>query len=129
MKLRTKDGEAFFHLYSPSAGLKWVVDPLLHLSDYAYERMSTHPDMILQYAHRLADEKRREGHPDIEVRVDAKVSLNGRPLRPLIDPTVDLAQIPRTLAPATWVLPLTEPLPPPSSIPSERATRIVTRTQ
>ncbi|MDI1312890.1 HTTM domain-containing protein [Prosthecobacter sp.] len=114
MKLRTKSGDALFDLVSPSTGRTWLVDPLDHLSEAAYAKMTTHPDMILQYAHYLAAQKRREGFPDIEVRARAMVSLNGRPPRPLIDPRFDLAHEPRSLAHAAWVLPLTEPLSRPS---------------
>lgn len=114
MKLRTKSGDALFDLASPATGRTWLVDPLDHLSESAYAKMTTHPDMILQYAHYLAMQKRREGFPDIEVRARAMVSLNGRPPRPLVDPRVDLAQEPRTLAHAAWILPLTEPLSSPS---------------
>ena len=111
MKLRTKSGEALFDLVSPATGRTWLVDPLDHLSEDAYAKMTTHPDMLLQYAHYLAAQKRREGFPDIEVRARALVSLNGRPPRPLIDPLVDLAQQSRTLAHTPWILPLTDPLP------------------
>jgi len=38
------------------------------------------------------------------VRVDAWVSLNGRPARRLIDPTVDLAAEPLDLWPDEWIL-------------------------
>jgi hypothetical protein len=119
MKLRTKSGDALFDLTSPATGRTWLVDPLDHLSDSAYEKMATHPDMILQYAHYLAGQKRREGFPDIEVRVRAMVSLNGRPPRPLIDRRVDLAQEPRSLSPAAWILPLNEPLSRPAIRPRE----------
>jgi vitamin K-dependent gamma-carboxylase len=112
MKLRTKSGDVLFDLTSPSTGRTWLVDPLDHLSDAAYAKMTTHPDMILQYAHYLAAQKRREGIPDIQVRARAMVSLNGRPPRPLVDPLVDLAQEPRTLAHTAWILPLSEPLSP-----------------
>lgn len=114
MKLRTKSGDALFDLASPATGRVWLVDPLDHLSDSAYEKMTTHPDMILQYAHYLAGQKRREGFPDIEVRARAMASLNGRPPRPLVDPRADLAQEPRSLAHAAWILPLNEPLARPS---------------
>ncbi|MDB6003186.1 MAG: hypothetical protein JWR15_173, partial [Prosthecobacter sp.] len=122
MKLRTKTGDALFDLMSPATGRTWLVDPLDHLSDAAYEKMATHPDMILQYAHYLAAQKRREGIPDIEVRTRSMVSLNGRPPRPLIDPRVDLSQEPRTLDHSPWILPLTEPLSRPS-VPLREADR------
>lgn len=112
MKLRTKSGEALFDLLSPATGRTWLVDPMDHLSDDAYAKMTTHPDMILQYAHYLAAQKQHEGILDIQVRARTMVSLNGRPPRPLIDPRADLAHEPRTLAHAPWVLPLTEPLSP-----------------
>lgn len=111
MKLRTKSGDTLYDLASPATGRTWLVDPMEHLSDSAYEKMTTHPDMILQYAHYLARQKRGEGYPDIEVRARTMVSLNGRPPRPLVDPHVDLAQEPRTLSHAHWILPLDEPLP------------------
>ncbi|OAI57828.1 hypothetical protein AYO49_01820 [Verrucomicrobiaceae bacterium SCGC AG-212-N21] len=111
MKLRTKSGDVLYDLASPAAGRTWLADPMEHLSDSAYEKMTTHPDMILQYAHYLAEQKRREGYPDIEVRAQSMVSLNGRPPRPLIDPRVDLARERRTLGRAAWILPLEEPLP------------------
>ncbi len=124
MKLRTKSGEASFDLASPATGRTWVVDPFMHLSDSACEKMATHPDMLLQYSHYLAAQKRHEGVPDVEVRVRSMVSLNGRPPRPLIDPRVDLAKQPRTLSHVDWILPLNEPLPR-SSQSSQEAPRHV----
>ncbi|WP_146851351.1 HTTM domain-containing protein [Brevifollis gellanilyticus] len=125
MKLRTKSGDALFDLVSPSTGRTWVVDPLMHLSDTAYEKMATHPDMILQYSHFLAEQKRREGFPDIEVRARTMVSLNGRPPRPLIDPQVNLAREHRTLSRSSWILPLNEPLARPAIRPPEDARHYV----
>ena len=43
-----------------------------------------------------------------EVRVMALCSLNGRERRILIDPTVDLANQPRDMGHATWIIPLGE---------------------
>jgi hypothetical protein len=125
MKLRTKSGDVLFDLASPATGQGWLVDPLMDLSDSAYDKMATHPDMILQYAHYLADQKHREGYPDIEVRARAMVSLNGRPPRPLVDPRVDLAKQPRTLSHADWIVPLSEPLSNSSIRPHENARHFV----
>ncbi|MGH7467821.1 MAG: hypothetical protein ACRENP_07495 [Longimicrobiales bacterium] len=38
--------------------------------------------------------------------VDSRVSLNGRPFYPFIDPNVDLARQPRNLRTALWILSL-----------------------
>jgi hypothetical protein len=110
MKLRSKDGDAIFYLTSLASRQQWKVDPIKLLLPSAYEEMVTHPDMILQYSHYLAEQKRREGIADIEVRVRAAVSLNGRPAQLMIDPTVDLAKEKRDLRHARWILPLHEPL-------------------
>ena len=50
---------------------------------------------------------------DVEVRVDAKVSLNGRRAIPMIDPSIDLAQERDTVAVMRWIQrgPATAPLP------------------
>ena len=73
--------------------------------------MSTRPDMILQFAHHLAALWESEGYEGIEVRTRVMASLNGRPRQLLIDPDVDLAREPRSLLPASWIVPLTTPLP------------------
>ncbi len=110
MKLRSKRGEARFHITDPATGQSWTVDPATHLTPRQVEKMATHPDMILQFSHHLAAVSRRAGHPPVQVRADVHVSLNGRPPRRLIDPSVNLAAVPRSLRPADWILPLTEPL-------------------
>ena len=75
--------------------------------------MSGQPDLILQLAHHIrADYAARWGH-DVEVRVDALVSLNGRRMRPLIDPTRDLSRNRDTRGPRPRVPPRPTPPPPP----------------
>ena len=68
------------------------------------------PDLILPLAHHVAENFRRQGHPRIQIRARALASLNGRKEPLLIDPAVDLAAEPHTLAPARWILPLTTAL-------------------
>jgi hypothetical protein len=74
--------------------------------------MVTQPDLILQLAHHIRDDLSARGFLDVEVRVDARASLNGRPMATLIDPAVDLARIDESLAPASWILPAPEGPPP-----------------
>lgn len=110
MMLRTKRGSATFVVTHPSLPEPVRVNPKEFLRPRQRQKMSTHPDMVLQFAHHLADFYARDGYPGAAVRADVRVSLNGRPRRPLVDPDVDLAVTPRTMAPANWILPLTEPL-------------------
>lgn len=65
--------------------------------------MSTQPDLILQYAHHLADHYAAEGQ-HVRVYVDAFVSTNGHPRRRLIDPHVDLAEESDSIFGLPWVL-------------------------
>jgi len=84
------------------------VMPRRYLTRDQEQEFAGQPDMILTLAHHVADELRARGEQDIEVRVDAFASLNGRRRARLIDPDVDLAQVEDTLANAGWILPAPE---------------------
>jgi hypothetical protein len=68
--------------------------------------MAGQPDLILQVAHRVADELKARGVHRPEVRAEAWVSLNGRASALMIDPNVDLAAIRDGFASADWILPI-----------------------
>ena len=110
MKLRQKRAEAYFYATDPSTGETWQVDHREYLSTAQSERVGRWPDMSLQFAHFLADELKKQGYEQIEIRVQAQASLNGREYQYLIDPEVDLSQESRNLWPAAWILPLEKPL-------------------
>ena len=110
MKLRTKTGEAVFTVTHPDSGQSWTIKPEEHLKSHQVMKMSTKPELILQFGHYLAEEKRREGYDNVEVRARVMVSLNGRQPQLLIDPNVDLTKEEITLLPARWIVPLTTPL-------------------
>jgi hypothetical protein len=73
-------------------------------------KMITKPDLIVLFSHYLAEEKRREGYDNVEVRAHVMVSLNGRQPQLLIHPNVDLTKEQVSLFPARWIMPLTTPL-------------------
>jgi hypothetical protein len=110
MMLRTKQGAATFIVSHPLLPEPVHVDPATMLTPRQRRKMSTHPDLVVQFARFLADEFARDGYPGAEVRADVRVSLNGRPRQPLVDPAVNLAAVERTLGPAPWIVPLREPL-------------------
>ncbi len=110
MKLRDKDARIRFRLTEPNTGRTWEVRPRDFLSSRQIRKMANRPDMILQFAHYLAQRQRDRGYSKIEVRVHSLASLNGRRYQLLIDPNVDLAQQPRSLRHASYILPLKEPL-------------------
>jgi hypothetical protein len=111
MKLRAKKAEALFIVTHPASGQTWTIDPAQHLETRQVTKMTTHPDMILQFSHYLAELKRREGYENVEVRARVMASLNGRKPQLLVDPNADLAREELSLLPARWILQLTEPLP------------------
>jgi hypothetical protein len=109
MKLREKDGTATFRVTDPETGQSWNRSPGHYLPRWQSAEMILRPDMIQEFAHYIADQETQPGHRRLEVRVDAEVSVNGRRHQEMIDPTVDLASIPRSLGPATWITTLTAP--------------------
>jgi len=113
MMLDTKRHKIVFNVTDPKGGRKREF-PSERLRDNIltgrqFRKMSSNPDMIVQFSHFLAERFRKKGFPDGEIRARVNVSLNGRPYQLLIDPEVDLAKVKRRLwPPAPWILPLNE---------------------
>jgi hypothetical protein len=106
MMLRNKTGSASFRVVDAASGESWRVDTGQLLGAKQASRIATRPDMLWRFARILRDRYAREGR-DVEVHVSTRVSLNGRPPRPLVDPDIDLARAPwRWIAPQPWILPL-----------------------
>jgi hypothetical protein len=106
MMLRAKRGSLAFRVLDPASGTVTLEHPREYITDHQYRDMLGRPDMILQFAHFLASEYERRGIERVEVRGLCRVSLNGRPLHPLVDPEVDLARERRRLGPYPWVMSL-----------------------
>ena len=104
-----KNGVVELSVVDRVTGARSLVDASDYLTRYQIRMMSTQPDMILELAHVIAEDYARRGR-SVEVHADAQVTLNGRRLHPLIDPTVDLAAVPEGVGPKPWILPApTEP--------------------
>jgi hypothetical protein len=97
-----KTGMALFTVRDPATGQEQIVLPSHYLTAQQEKQMSFQPDMILTFAHWLAEHLARPGQK-LEVRAEVYVSLNGRPSKLLIDPAVNLAAIGDTLGPRWWV--------------------------
>ncbi len=110
MMLRGKRGSAQFKVTDPDSGKTWKIKLRDYLNRRQIRKMRSRPEMILLFSHYLAQEKRKEGYPHVEVRARVWLSLNGRKYQFLINPTVDLAAQPRSLKPAPWIVPLHQPL-------------------
>lgn len=101
-----KDGYAEFHVQDKVTGENYIEFPKKYLSPLQEKMMNTQPDMILQYAHFLANKYQQTLHHPVAVFVDDYVSLNRRPGQAYINPKVDLAAECDGFAAKTWILPL-----------------------
>ncbi len=105
MMLRTKSGNIIFFV-KPAGEEKTIrIDPFRILSRNQARKLGARPDMIWQTVQYLKKEYENDnGIP--EIYVDAKVSLNGRPMVQYIDNTVDMATTPwQRYKHAEWILP------------------------
>lgn len=103
--LMEKAGHATFTIIDQSSGQKAQASNYRFLTPQQEKMMSMQPDMILQYAHFLAEEFAQYGFEEPSVTVDAFVTLNGRRNKRFIDPTVNLAAIKDGWQHKTWILP------------------------
>lgn len=109
--VRAKDGAVTFHVTDPASGRRFAVSPGRYLQPRQESEMAGQPDLIHQLARHIAGDFARRGYPDVEVRAEARVSLNGRPAALLLDPTVDLAALdPDAIQRAVRPMPDTPPL-------------------
>ena len=107
MMLRNKQAaKVRFLLTDPVSKKNFRISPEKHLAAWQEIKMSSNPDMILQFAHHVARGMRRAGYQQIEVRAAAQAALHGRELQLLIDPNVNLAAVQRSLMPASWIMPM-----------------------
>lgn len=103
--LMEKAGHAVFHVKDPDTGRAWQVSNYRFLTPNQEKMMATQPDMILQFAHFLEEHYRSEGLGDVAVTVEARVTLNGRRSRLLVDPQADLTEKERGFGHKDWILP------------------------
>jgi len=108
-----KAGAVDFRARDPRSGAEWPVRALDYVTERQARMMAQDPDMIRALARRIAEDWRSRGRGAVEVRADAFVSLNGRPMQRIVDPTVDLA------APDVegWIVPLADASEPPDHVP------------
>ncbi len=103
--LMEKAGTTFFYVKDAKSGKESELGACGYLTKQQEKMMSTQPDMILQFAHFLAEDFKSKGYEDPQVRAQSFVTLNGSGSRPFIDENVDLAKEPINLSHKTWVLP------------------------
>lgn len=106
MKLRQKNAKVKFRVVDNETNETRKINPKGKLSKRQARKMSTRPDMILQYAHHLTKKYNKKGDKDISVYVDAKAKLNDRDYQELIDPKIDLSKQAYNVFKNDWITPL-----------------------
>ena len=100
---REKNGSVTYRVRTADRPREYFVPPSRYLTSAQEREMSGQPDLILQLAHQIAADLEARGERGVEVRVDALASLNGRPLRRLVDPAIDLTTVRDGITSAGWI--------------------------
>ncbi len=93
MMLRSRRSKVVFTVVDKETKKSERIKLKDYLSEKQRRKVGSYPDFIWQFAQHLKSEYAENGI-DIEVYVNSKVSINGRPMRQLVDPKVDLAAEP-----------------------------------
>lgn len=103
--LMEKAGTAYFTVKDKTNTQAFTVNNAEYLTPLQEKMMSTQPDMILKYAHYLANEYKQKGVDNPKVYAEVYVALNGERSRLFIDTTVNLAAEPLSWKHYNWILP------------------------
>ncbi len=106
MMLRGKTGYITYNITIPETDSTFAESPLDHITTHHYNDLISKPDLIIQYAHFLAEKYQHLSDDRVKVTASTNVSLNGRPDQPIVDPLVDLAAERRSLKHYPWIEPL-----------------------
>ena len=106
MMLRSKSGTVYYVIKDSEGVPLKAVHPAKELPHKQARSMATRPDKIWQYAQKLGDEYSELTSDTVQVYARSKVSLNGRPFYPMIDPEADLYAAEWShIRPSPWILP------------------------
>lgn len=112
MKLRDRAGNVRFWVTDNSGRSVELTATDLGLTDFQSLKILSRPDLIHQTAYYIEDKFANEGYGDVQVYARNIVSLNGREPATLVDPYVDLTEVPIRVGKFTPVLELDQPLRP-----------------
>lgn len=105
MMLRSRTGQIQFRVVDKANGSSSFVNLGDYLTAKQRRRLAAYPDFIWQFAQHLKQEYAALGK-DVSVYAKAKVSINGRPMKPFIDAKTDLAREPWShFRHHEWILP------------------------
>ena len=108
MMLRHKSTRIQFNVTNPVTGEQRYADPRDYLNHMQYTVFAGSPMMVLQFAHYLDYLVRTNGGFDPEITANVEVSINGREFRQMVDPNLDLSEIPIFKTTYLWMRPYGE---------------------
>lgn len=106
--LMEKNAMAYFTIQDSKTGKLAEVMNCDYLTRQQEKMMSTQPDMMLQYAHFLAEEYEKKGFVKPQVKVESFAVLNGKGSRRFVSDTVDLNTMKEGFASKKWICPYEE---------------------
>ncbi|MBX2812165.1 MAG: HTTM domain-containing protein [Myxococcales bacterium] len=103
--VRSKGGDIYYRIRKSGDTRDIEISALKYLTWRQFSDMCGQPDLILQLGKHIGSEyEHRWGQP-VEVRVDAWVSLNGRPPARLVDPTMNIQHLTDSGNYSRWLMP------------------------
>jgi hypothetical protein len=109
MKIRDKRGTVDFVAVTPDGEPRPLPGAATSLLTPGQWLMMVHdPEMIRQVAVYIAREWRGSGGGMVVVRAVTAISFNGRRPQPMVNPDVDLSELPAGRPSAEWIVPLAE---------------------
>lgn len=97
-----KTGYAEFYAFDPLTGKSWKLPLDRFVTGRQELLMAQDPYLIRELARHLGAVLKRSGLPEVQIRVNAIATLNGRPGQPIVDPETDLAKA----TGSDWIIPL-----------------------
>jgi hypothetical protein len=107
MMLRQKTSRMQFNVTHPATGEQRYADPEDYLN-FLQLKLMGNPRLLLQFAHHLDSLVLKNAGFDPIITARFEVSLNGREFRDMVDPNVDLSEIPKFAPNYLWVTPFDE---------------------
>ena len=108
MMLRQKITRMQINVTHPVTGEKRYADPRDYLNSSQFKVLGGNPQRILLFVHHLDRLVQSNAGFDPIITAEIQVSLNGRPFRELVDPNLDLSEIPAYHPSYLWIIPFEE---------------------
>ena len=107
MMLRQKTSRMQFNVTHPATGEQRYAEPEDYLN-FVQLKLLGNPRLLLQFVHHLDHLVQSNAGFDPIITARFEVSLNGREFRDMVDPNVDLSEIPKFTPNYLWVTPFDE---------------------